>query len=352
MRTIRFAASIFLVAGIVAFGNSEPTSHIVTVRLDGMVDDGMSVLAARAIREAANADAIVFIVDTPGGLVDAAINISDLIVKAPCKTIAYIDGMGAISAGALISYACDEIVMSPSTNMGAAQPVTFGSSGTEPLGEKETSFVRAKFAALAEMKGRNPDIAMAMVDKDIELRAYQKQDGTVEIRGNSRPQPRSFGSEIIDKFGKSPEETVKGIVEVIIGEKLPELPGAPVTPTEENKAAESQEAVAEDTVPDAVEEDDGVIIEAAGKLLTLTPKEAQKYGVITHIAKDLEQLQWQLNLMNAAVVKVEPTWSEGLYRWLISPQIATLLLVIGVGGLYIEIKTPGFGLPGALGIAA
>ena len=216
MRTIRFAASIFLVAGIVAFGNSEPTSHIVTVRLDGMVDDGMSVLAARAIREAANADAIVFIVDTPGGLVDAAINISDLIVKAPCKTIAYIDGMGAISAGALISYACDEIVMSPSTNMGAAQPVTFGSSGTEPLGEKETSFVRAKFAALAEMKGRNPDIAMAMVDKDIELRAYQKQDGTVEIRGNSRPQPRSFGSEIIDKFGKSPEETVKGIVEVIM----------------------------------------------------------------------------------------------------------------------------------------
>src|SRR5690606_20349506 len=94
---------------------------------------------------------------------------------------AYVQGMGATSAGAMISYACDEIVMAPGATMGTAQPVTPSAEGMQPLGEKETSFVRAKFAALAELKGRNPDIARAMVDKDIELRAYPNPDGTYRV---------------------------------------------------------------------------------------------------------------------------------------------------------------------------
>ncbi|MDZ4858880.1 MAG: NfeD family protein [Candidatus Hydrogenedentes bacterium] len=352
MRSVRIALVFAMLAGLTVIGGEESPSYIMTVRLDGMVDDGMTVLVSRAVREVTEADALVLIIDTPGGLVDAAVTIADLIVKAPCKTVAYIDGMGAISAGALIAYACDEIVMSPSTNMGAAQPVSFGAEGMTPLGEKEMSYVRAKFAALAEMKGRNPDIAMAMVDQDIELRAYTQPDGTLEIRGTSKPQ-KSIGTEIVKTLSTSPEDTVKKIVEVIIGQELPGV--APKRPGEAGEPVQTdnpETATDESTVSAASTVEDGVVIEAAGKLLTLTPLEAKKYGVISHIAEDLEQLQWQLGYTNAAVIAIEPTWSEGLYRWLISPQMTLLLLVFGVGGLYIEIKTPGFGLPGFIGIAA
>jgi len=350
MHAARRAIAILSLGAALALAGdapTEPTPYVMAVRLEGMVDDGMTVIATRAVREAADAKALVFIVDTPGGRVDSAINIVDAIVDAPCKTIAYIDGMGAISAGALISYACDEIVMSPSTNIGAAQPVTIGSEGMEPLGEKETSFVRAKFAALAEMKGRNPDIAMAMVDKDIELRAYPKPDGTYDIRATTQPST-STGSEFVEELANSPEKAIQKIVETIFDTKLPDLTPKETQP--ETSAPPADDTPASGPAP--VEADGGIVIEQAGKLLTLTPLEAKKYGVIKYIAKDMDDLLWQLAYTNTAVVSVTPTWSEDLYKWLISPQITLLLLVLGVGGMYIEFKTPGFGLPGTVGICA
>ncbi|NUM56088.1 MAG: ATP-dependent Clp protease proteolytic subunit [Candidatus Hydrogenedentes bacterium] len=348
MHTVRRGLYALLLGAALALAGDEaagPTPYITAVRLEGMVDDGMTVLVTRALREVADSKAIVFIVDTPGGRVDSAIQIVDAIVDAPCKTIAFVDGMGAISAGALISYACDEIVMSPSTNMGAAQPVTIGSDGMEPLGEKETSFVRAKFAALAEMKGRNPDIAMAMVDKDIELRAYQNPDGTLDIRAVNRPAELT-GEEAVKELIDDPGKVVKQVIETIIGEELP----IPEPKESQNSEAAPVEQTAPDTQP--TQPDDGIVIEPAGKLLTLTPQEAKKYGVIKYIAKDMDDLMWQLGYTNTAVVNVTPTWSEDLYKWLISPEITLVLLVLGIGGLYLEFKTPGFGMPGIVGICA
>lgn len=349
MKTARLALALMALSGLFVLSGDEadpkPVPYIKTVLLEGIVDDGMYVVVSRAVKEAEGAEALIFVVDTPGGRVDAALNITNSILDAPCKTIAYVDGMGAISAGALISYACDEIAMSPTTNMGAAQPVTFSTEGMEPLGEKETSFVRAKFAALAEAKGRNPYIAMAMVDKDVELRAYPKPDGTYEITGSLPKQSPMSSSELTDELASDPENAVKRVIETILGQELPapkpkDVPPVDTSPTTET-AAEDQHVAGE-----------GIIIDPRGKLLTLTPKEAQKYGVIKHIAEDLEQLQWQLGYTGMAVVDVKPTWSEALYRWLISPEISALLLLIGIGGLYIEFKTPGFGVAGTIGIAA
>lgn len=350
MHTVRRGIVLLTLGAAFALASAdapEPVPYITTVRLEGMVDDGMTVLVKRALLEVADSKAIVFIVDTPGGRVDSALQITDAILDAPCKTIAFVDGMGAISAGALISYACDEIVMSPSTNMGAAQPVMMSSEGTEPLGEKETSFVRAKFASLAEMKGRNPDIAMAMVDKDIELRAYQKPDGTLEIKATTRP-PQLTGEEAVKELIDDPGKVVRKIIETVVGEELP------IPKTKESKGPEDQGVAgpAPESEAAPADADEGVIIEPAGKLLTLTPQEAKKYGVIEYIAKDIDDLMWQLGYTNTAVVKIEPTWSEDLYKWLISPQVTLILLVVGIGGLYLEFKTPGFGMPGIVGICA
>ena len=114
-----------------------PEAFIVVCPIEEMVDDGMAVIVERAIEEARGAAALIFHVDTPGGLVDAAIEISNSILNAPCPTIAYLDGMGAISAGALISYSCDHIVMAPATNIGASAPVLAGGQEAAPTMDKK-----------------------------------------------------------------------------------------------------------------------------------------------------------------------------------------------------------------------
>ena len=200
------------------------------------------------------------------------------------------------------------------------------------------------------MKGRNPDIAMAMVDKDIELRAFQKPDGTFDVKATTRPSSSITGSELAEELANHPEKTVQRLVETLFDTKLPD-----VTPKDEGPEVPATDSAAPPPAPAGpapAETEGGVVIEAAGKLLTLTPLEAKKYGVIEYIAKDMDDLLWQLGYTNTAVVTITPTWSEDLYKWLISPQITLLLLVLGVGGLYLEFKTPGFGLPGIVGICA
>jgi membrane-bound serine protease (ClpP class) len=64
----------------------------------------------------------------------------------------------------------------------------------------------------------------------------------------------------------------------------------------------------------------------------------------------LTELLGKLGYANAPVVRIEPTGAERLATFL--TMIAPLLLVVGIVGVYIEMKTPGFGLPGIVGIAA
>ena len=87
--------------------------------------------AAADDAEAAGASLIVFHVDTFGGLVDAADTIRKIILDAEPVTVAFID-KNAASAGALISYASDRIVMVPGASIGAATVVEGGSEGSGP----------------------------------------------------------------------------------------------------------------------------------------------------------------------------------------------------------------------------
>lgn len=102
---------------------------------------------------------------------------------------------------------------------------------------------------------------------------------------------------------------------------------------------------------------DGKNINEKGQILTLTDTEAAKeYGsppkplLSSGTAESLEKLLGQLGFPAAARVVVEPTGAERIASWLTA--ISPLLLLVGVIGIYIEMKTPGFGLPGIVGIAA
>lgn len=89
-----------------------------------------------------------------------------------------------------------------------------------------------------------------------------------------------------------------------------------------------------------------------GKLLTLTTEEALTHGVADFRAGDVDAVLAALSLQGAELRRSTPNWGERIVRIITSPVIASLLLSVGMLGILIEIRTPGLGLPGALGVAS
>jgi membrane-bound serine protease (ClpP class) len=89
-----------------------------------------------------------------------------------------------------------------------------------------------------------------------------------------------------------------------------------------------------------------------GKLLTLTTNEALDHKLADVRADTVDALLTHLGLQGAEVRHVSENWAERLVRFLTHPILSSLLLTIGMLGIIVELRTPGFGVPGALGITS
>jgi membrane-bound serine protease (ClpP class) len=156
---------VFLLLGAgIAIG----AETVVLVRVDGEINRGTVLLLQGAIERAEEmgAAALVVSLSTPGGYLDAALRCRDLLLDTSVRTVAFVN-RNALSAGALIAISCERIYFAPGGAMGAATPVYFSEGRMEAAPEKVVSAVREIFRATAEARGRNPDVAAAMVDPDI-----------------------------------------------------------------------------------------------------------------------------------------------------------------------------------------
>ncbi len=152
--------------------------RVVRCEIAGIIDLGLAPFVARAAASAeeTGAAALLLDIDTFGGRVDAAVKIRDALLDAGVPTIAYIHPR-AISAGALISLACQTIIMTPGGSMGAATPVTGGAGGEmKTASEKVISYMAAEMRATAERYDRDPEVAAAMVDPAIEIDGVIDED--------------------------------------------------------------------------------------------------------------------------------------------------------------------------------
>ncbi|MBM4388144.1 MAG: nodulation protein NfeD, partial [Deltaproteobacteria bacterium] len=141
------------------------------IEVHDVIDLGLAPFIQRTLKEAElkGAAAVILDMNTPGGRVDAAVQIKDALLSSKVKTITFVN-KEAISAGALIAYATDFIIVSEGATMGAATPITLGAEGSaKPVEEKYVSYMRSMMRATAEAKGRDGDIAEAMVDADKEI---------------------------------------------------------------------------------------------------------------------------------------------------------------------------------------
>lgn len=141
---------------------------VVRVEISGEIDLGLPPFLRRVLRDAAQdgTTAVILEIDTPGGRLDAVLQLRDLLLETDLRTVAYINRT-AFSAGALIALAATDIVMAPGAVIGAATPVQ-GDTG-EVAHEKIFSAVRSTFRATATERGRDPTIAEAMVDPAVAI---------------------------------------------------------------------------------------------------------------------------------------------------------------------------------------
>jgi len=178
VKLTRYVVSLCLLT--LSFGMMIPmitaqTTEVYKVPVYKEVEKGLYAFLKRSIHEAeeAGADAIIFELNTPGGFVDSAEDIANLLDSTSIRKIAYINSE-ALSAGAYLALHTDEIYMSPSGTIGAAAVID-GSGNTAD--EKANSAWKAKMKNAAELTGKEPIFAQAMADDSVDLPEYRAPVG-------------------------------------------------------------------------------------------------------------------------------------------------------------------------------
>jgi membrane-bound ClpP family serine protease len=253
---------------------------------------------------------ILLELNTPGGEVYSAQQISDALKEIDTQfdipVVAYVNNW-AISAGAMIALSCRFIAIAKDGSIGAAEPVIQDQSGKmEAASEKVNSALRADFANRARFYGRNPYIAEAMVDKDMILVV---RDGKV-IKLDEESQARLNGPTpdlLLSRKGKLLTLDAEQALEYGIADFL-------VPPT---------------------------------KTVSLTPGEEQS-GKWPGSKMALMHLPFFEAIPHAEVDAYRMDWKMHLFAFLASPTISSLLFLGLAVGFYLEMTSPGAGLPGTV----
>jgi membrane-bound serine protease (ClpP class) len=146
------------------------SDEIWVLRIDGEIGAGTVTYLREGLNQAETAEAslVILVLSTPGGLLNAGLAARDLLLDTSIPTIAFIDRQ-ALSAGALLAIACERIIFAPGGVLGAATPVIVSRDVLREAPEKIISATRKIFRATAEIHGRTPEIAEAMVDRDVSI---------------------------------------------------------------------------------------------------------------------------------------------------------------------------------------
>lgn len=101
--------------------------------------------------------------------------------------------------------------------------------------------------------------------------------------------------------------------------------------------------------------DEKIVVEGlvdSTQLITLTTNEALKYGIADTSLSDMESILSAFNLENADLIDSDSNWAEDVVKFLNNGIVSSILIMIGFFGLFAEVKTPGWGVPGTAGIIA
>ncbi|MCJ8330261.1 MAG: hypothetical protein HRT89_18600 [Lentisphaeria bacterium] len=228
--------------------------------------------AFKKVKSDKNIRAVIIRMNTYGGSVMVLKQIMHLIHKCDVPVYLYIE-KNALSAGALLSFACQGVYMNPASTIGAAAVVQGGGQDVpKTMKSKIDSAMRADIRNAAQLNGYRQEVGEAMIDMDLELK---------------------------------------------IGDEM---------------------------------------ICPSGELLTMTAKEAtaiKSDGKALHshgIVKDVKELAILKGLNPLKEIELKMTQQEKIASFILS--FASILMIVAMMGIFIEMQTPGFGIPGVVGVLA
>ena len=260
----------------------------------------------------AGAQLIVFDMNTPGGMSNAMQAIvEEILDELPrVTTVAYVNRK-AWSAGAIISLACHEIAMAPRSIIGDAMPILISPQGqpipmAKDLRAKVESAAIEEVRLLVEARDHSQALCGGMVTSKIE----------VWLVRNTRT--RELKVVDADKW----EGKVSG------------APGG---------------GVAALLATDEVEWEYVRMIAGRDRIVTLTTKRALRAGLVRYVFEDMDALKKHYKIVGE-LVALEDNWSEDVVAFLTSQAMMAFLIFVGILCAYVEINTPGFGIPGAIAI--
>lgn len=336
-RTLYFGGIVFLalvVSGL-AWANPPITSRLsespspssspaptvparaIIVTIQGEINDITLVSLKRRVEDIRQAGATMLVLemDTPGGLAGSALEICTYLKKLTgLKSVAWVNP-SAYSAGAMISLACDEIVVSSSSKFGDCAPIMFSpTEGLQQLGETERakaeSPILKEFIDSAHRRRYDPLLCEAMVRVGNEVWWLENKD-TGERKFVSK-----VDKEALVKDGGA-WRLVTQMHDPVSGMDLPAR--QPVVSTRD--------------------------------LLTLTQSEAVAYGFAKAIISSEEELRAFYGI-SGPIIRHTPNWAEELADFLCSPIVRTILVMLIAMGAYAEFQAPGHFVGGAVALVA
>ncbi|MBL4819934.1 MAG: nodulation protein NfeD [Gammaproteobacteria bacterium] len=287
----------FIVVLLLMFSTASPAQDVWLVELKGPIGPASADFVIRSLENAAEAGAelVVLRIDTPGGLDLAMRDIIRNILSSSVPVAGWVapNGARAASAGTYIMYASHFAAMSLATNIGSSTPVNLGGGDSPlpiPISPEEP----------AVEPGVDPDESTPFTSPTTAMERKVLNDAVAYIKG------------------------------------LAELRG---------RNADWAELT---------------VVEAAN----LPASEALALNVIDLIANDIDELLSQLNgrttlvdnhemtlsIDDPNVILVEPDWRHQFLAVITNPNVAYILLMIGIYGLILEFYNPGMGLPGITGV--
>ena len=163
----RIACLGLLLLSFLGFSQDSTRVQVLHLKIGDAIDPRTNRYSELGLERALEIDAdyVILELDTYGGALNDADDIRTRILNFEIPVYAFIN-KDAASAGALISIACDSIYMAKGSSIGAATVVTQDGAAAP---DKYQSYMRSIMRSTAEAKGRDPRMAEAMVDEDIDL---------------------------------------------------------------------------------------------------------------------------------------------------------------------------------------
>ena len=178
--TRRFRLIGLVLMGLVAIGSRHAIAadHLNLVSLQDSINPGTKDFLERAIKVSAEdqAECLVVLLDTPGGLMTTMRSMVQAIMNAPLPVVVYVypSGAQAASAGVLITIAADFAAMAPGTNIGAAHPVSgTGEDIPKTMNEKVMNDFLAFSRSVANERGRNADWVAKVIRESASITAAE-----------------------------------------------------------------------------------------------------------------------------------------------------------------------------------